>query len=83
MTYSKIVHKYLLKAFYRQTNKKEYKSQILEYNIYYTNVIVIEDVILIAKIPIESTKKKEIVIDMLNTVVMQVYSIINMLLKYN
>ena len=38
-TYSKTAHKYLLKAFHRRTNKKEYKSQILKYNICHINII--------------------------------------------
>lgn len=29
ITYSEVVHKYLLKAFYRWINKKEYELQIL------------------------------------------------------
>lgn len=56
--YSKVAHKYLLKVFYRWTNKKEYKSQILEYNIYHTNVIAIQDAILIAKMLVGNIKKK-------------------------
>lgn len=56
-------HKYLFKVFYGQTNKKKYELQILEYNIYYTNIITMQDAILIAKIPIGSTKKKEIVVN--------------------
>ena len=39
MAYSKTVYKYLPKASYGKTNEKEYKSQILEHNIHYTNVI--------------------------------------------
>lgn len=39
MTNSKVAYKYLLKIFYEKTNKKKYKSQILGYNIYYTNII--------------------------------------------
>ena len=58
MVHSEVAHKYLFKAFYRKTNKKKYKSQILEYNIYYTNIIAMQDSILITKIPIESVKKK-------------------------
>lgn len=46
----KVVHKYFFKAFYKRTNKKEYKSRILEHNICYINIIAIQDVILIAKI---------------------------------
>ena len=56
--HSEAAHKYLLKAFYWRTNKKEYKSQILEHNICHTNVIAIQDVILIAKVIVGSTKKK-------------------------
>lgn len=40
MTYSEAAHKYLLKAFFKQTNKKGYKLQILIYNYHvkhYTN----------------------------------------------
>ena len=39
MAYNKVVYKYFLKVFYRQTNKKEYRLQILKHNIYYTNII--------------------------------------------
>lgn len=39
MIHNKVVHKCLLKAFYRKTNKKEYKLQILEHNIRHINVI--------------------------------------------
>ncbi len=56
--YSKVVYKYLFKTFYVRTNKKEYKSQISEYNIYYTNVIAIQDAVLIAKVPVGNAKKK-------------------------
>ena len=57
--YSKAAHKYLLKAFYGQTNKKEYESQILEHNIYHTNVIAMQDAILIAKVLVGSDKNKD------------------------
>ncbi len=56
--YSETIHKYLLKAFYRRTNKKEYKSQILEHNICLTNIIAMQDAILIVKVPVGSAKKK-------------------------
>ncbi len=39
MAYSEAAHKYLLKAFYGRTNKKEYELQILKHNICHTNVI--------------------------------------------
>ena len=82
-THSKIVYKYLLKVFYGKTNKKEYKSQILEHNICYTNVIAMQDTILIAKVLVWSVKKKELVIDKPNSEVTQVFSTMNVLLKYN
>lgn len=44
--------------FYKKTNKKEYKFQILKHNIYHTNVIIIQDNILIAKILVENVRKK-------------------------
>ncbi len=37
--YSEVAYKYLFKAFYGRTNKKEYESQILKHNIRHTNVI--------------------------------------------
>lgn len=80
--YNEIVHKYTFKAFYRRTNKKEYKLWFLKYNIYYTNVITMQDVILIAKMLVGSTKKNHI-IDTIDVDVIQVYSAINILLKYN
>ena len=57
MVHSEAVHKYFLKAFYRKTNKKENESQILEYNISLTNIITMQDAIVIAKIPVGSIKK--------------------------
>lgn len=57
MANNKIAYKYIFKIFYRQTNKKKYKLQILIISIYYIKVIVIQDVILIAKIWNESKKK--------------------------
>ena len=44
--HSKAVHKYLLKAFYNRTHKKEYDSQIWQYNVHYTNITTIKDVII-------------------------------------
>ena len=63
MTNSEAAHKYLLKTFYETTNKKEYKLQILEHNIRYTKVLTMQDVILIAKVPVGIAKKKELIVD--------------------
>lgn len=57
--------------------------QILKYNIHYTNIIAIQDTILIVKILITSIKKKTFIINVPNIEVTQVYNIINILLKYN
>ena len=56
-------YKHLFKAFYRRINKKKYELQILEHNIRHTNVIAMQNVILIAKLPVKSAKKKELVVD--------------------
>ena len=48
-TYSKAVHKYLLKAFYNRTNKKEYDVQIWQHNVCHTNIIAIKDVVISKK----------------------------------
>lgn len=66
MVYSKIAYKYLFKVFYRKTNKKKYKLQILEHNIRYTNIIAMQNTIFIVKILVGSAKKKKLILDMLN-----------------
>ncbi len=43
--HSETTHKYLLKAFYNRTNKKEYDSQIRQHNVRHTNIIAMKDVI--------------------------------------
>ena len=48
-THSKVAHKYLLKAFYNKTNKKQYDTQIQQHNIRHTNVIAIKDVVISKK----------------------------------
>ncbi len=48
-THSETVHKYLLKAFYNRTNKKEYYSQSGQHNIRHTNIITMKDVILVVE----------------------------------
>ena len=49
ITYSKATHKYLLKAFYNKTNKKEYDLQIWKHNVHHTNIIAMKDVIIFEK----------------------------------
>lgn len=82
MALSKVVHKYLLKAFYEQTNKEKYKMQIFKHNIYHINRIAIKDVIPIARCQF-SIAKKGLVIDIPDVKITRVYSTINVLLKYN
>lgn len=41
MAYNEVVYKVLLKIFYDQTNKKNYKLQNLQYNIYYINIFAV------------------------------------------
>ena len=43
------MYKYLLKAFYNKTNKKEYNLQIQQYNIYHINIIATKNVIIVTK----------------------------------
>ena len=47
--HSKAAHKYLLKAFYNKTNKKEYNAQIWQDNVRHTNLIAMKDVIISRK----------------------------------
>ena len=44
--HSEAAHKYLLKAFYNRTNKKEYNLQIRQHNVCHTNIITMKDVII-------------------------------------
>ena len=44
-----MVYKYFLKTFYNKTSKKEYKSQIWQNNVQYTNIILIKDIIILEK----------------------------------
>ena len=46
IAHSEAVYKYLLKAFYNRTNKKQYDSQIRQYNICYTNIIAMKNPII-------------------------------------
>lgn len=59
MAYNKKAYKYPFKFFYTQTKKKKHKLQILKYNIYYTNIIAMQNTIFIDKVLVESTKKKK------------------------
>ena len=45
-THSKAAYKYLFKAFYNKTNKKEYNLQIRKHNIHHMNVIIIKNMII-------------------------------------
>ena len=47
--HNKAIYKYLLKAFYNKTNKKEYNLQIWEQNICHTNIIAIKNMIISKK----------------------------------
>lgn len=82
-THNEVTHKYLLKTFNGRTNNNKYKSQILKHNIYYTNVIAIQDTILMPKVVNSSDTKKQPVINTLDIEVMQICNTTNVLLKYN
>lgn len=81
MAHSEVAYKYFLKAFYTRTNKKEYKSQILQYIIRHTNILIMQNIILLAKVDIVNRKKVAV-----NTPIREVaraYNAINVWLKYN
>ena len=50
MAHNETTHKYFLKAFYRRTNKKKYKLQILKNNKHYPYIIAIQNTIFLTKI---------------------------------
>ena len=47
--HSKVMYKNFLKTFYNRTNKKKYKLQIWQYNVWYINIIAIKNVIISEK----------------------------------
>ncbi len=61
-TYSEVAHKYLFKAFYEQTNKKKYESQMLKHNICHTNIIVMQNAILMVKVLDARAKKNSLLL---------------------
>ncbi len=81
--YSEAAHKYLFKAFYGRTNKKKYESQILKQNICHTNIIAMQDAILMAKVLDGGAKRKQLVVDTPDAEVTWICSATNVLLKYN
>ena len=81
--HSKVAHQYLLKAFYNKTNKKEYNSQIQQYNVCHTNIIAMKDVIILEK----AREKKMLLESIANTTapakVAQLLSLIDLARRYN
>ena len=60
------MHKYFLKIFYNKTNKKGYNLLIWQPNIRLINIIVIKNIIILKK----TKKKKELLINILKTIVL-------------
>ncbi len=54
--HNKVEYKYFFKAFYNRINRKKYDFQILQYKICHINIIVIKDIIIIAKKDVENKK---------------------------
>ncbi len=81
--HSEAVHKYFPQTFYGRTNKKEYELQILKHNIHYTNVIAMQDAILMAKVQDRSAERKQLVVDTPDVEIMRVCNATNILLKHN
>lgn len=52
--------------FYNKTNKKEYNLQILQYNIYYTNIILMKNINILKK----TKEQKELSMGILNIIVL-------------
>lgn len=75
-TYSKAVYKYLLKTFYSKINKKMYNSQIRQHNIFYTNITVMKDIIILAET--SKDNKEQLAIENINkTVIAKVAKMFN------
>ena len=80
--HSEAAHKYLLKAFYNRTNKKEYDLQIWQHNVRHTNIITMKDVIIKEK----AMKKERLLESITDTTapaeVAQALSLIDLAGKY-
>lgn len=63
--YNKITYNYFFKAFYSKKNKKRYKSQIWQHKIYYTNIIIQKNIIILKK----DKKNKNLSKNIANTIV--------------
>ena len=50
MAHSEVVNKYIFKVFYERANKKKYELQILKHNIRYSNIIAMQNIIIIVKV---------------------------------
>lgn len=48
------MHKYLFKVFYNRINKEKYNMQICQHNVYYKNVIIMKNIIIL-----KETKEKK------------------------
>lgn len=66
IAYSKTAYKFQLKTFYNRTNKKKYDLQIRKYNVYYTNRIIIKNLIITKK----AGEKKKLSKDIVNITVL-------------
>ncbi len=55
--HNEVAHKYLLKVFYNKTNKKEYELLIWQYNMWYTNKIIMKNIIILEKVRKKSCQK--------------------------
>ncbi len=87
--YKKAIYKFLLKQFYFRTNKtKDWKKQILIYNIRYYNFVVIKDFIIYLKIKAtivaRQESKKEITLFSRNSIIILiVFNLNNNILLFN
>lgn len=77
-----MMHKYNLKTFYNRINKKRYKSQIWQYNIYHTSIIIIKNVITLQKAREEEKLSEDSVNTIVSAKVTQELSLIYIVQKY-
>ena len=80
--YSEAMYKYLLKAFYNKTNKKEYDSQIWQDNVCHTNIIAMKDMIIKEKARKKERLLKGIADTTAPTEVAQALSLVDLARKY-
>ncbi len=81
--HNEAAYKYVLKAFYNRTNKKEYNLQIRQHNICHTNIIAMKDIIISKKAREDKMLSESIADTIAPAEVARVSSPVDLVRRYN